>query len=144
MKDKFRRCRNCGKKYLLPCYWSGCCSPQCLKERRTFLQTKPIDKGKRGEFDVTSDRWLRLRYEVIKKYGRTCLACGAKAPEVKIQVDHIKPRSKFPELTWDINNLQILCMECNRGKLDLDDTDFRPKDEEPDFLTDAAQIGLDR
>lgn len=76
-------------------------------------------------FNIRSERWLKLRYEMIKKHGRTCMACGRKAPEVVIQIDHIKPRSKHPELTWEVNNLQVLCIDCNRGKSDLDETDFR-------------------
>lgn len=32
-----------------------------------------------------------------------------------IHVDHIKPRSTFPQLEMDINNLQILCVDCNMG-----------------------------
>ena len=43
-----------------------------------------------------------------------------------IVVDHILPRKKFPKLAMDINNLQVLCRDCNMGKSDDDYTDFRP------------------
>lgn len=42
-----------------------------------------------------------------------------------IQVDHIKPRSKYPELSLDIDNLQILCKACNKEKLNYHSTDYR-------------------
>lgn len=82
--------------------------------------------------------WRTLRMEVIKEFGRECQCCGA-APgmktasgdPVRICVDHIKPLSKFWELRLVRSNLQILCDECNQGKGNWDQTDFR-KPEAPD------------
>jgi len=54
------------------------------------------------------------------------MLCGADSKEVRICVDHIKPRRKYPELELDINNLQILCDACNHGKASWDEEDFRP------------------
>jgi 5-methylcytosine-specific restriction endonuclease McrA len=42
-----------------------------------------------------------------------------------MHVDHILPRSKFPELELDIDNLQVLCEECNLAKSNIDTTDWR-------------------
>lgn len=72
----------------------------------------------------SSREWQELRYRVIKVYGRKCMACGETSGI--IQVDHIKPRVKHPELALDFNNLQVLCKPCNLGKSYKDDTDFRP------------------
>lgn len=74
---------------------------------------------------VESREWLQLRYEVLSKYGRVCMCCGAKGAGVIIQVDHIKPRSKYPELAFEIDNLQVLCKPCNQGKGAWDETDWR-------------------
>jgi 5-methylcytosine-specific restriction endonuclease McrA len=76
--------------------------------------------------------WRTLRMEVLKEHGRACQCCGA-APgmkaasgdPVRICVDHIKPLSKFWEMRLDRSNLQILCDECNQGKGNWDQTDFR-------------------
>lgn len=73
-----------------------------------------------------SPEWLELRYRAIKKYGRKCMCCGA--TDKPIHVDHIKPRSRFPDLALDITNLQILCRDCNLGKGAWDKTDWRPKE----------------
>lgn len=73
-----------------------------------------------------SDGWRRLRYQALKMHGQKCMCCG-KTPNdgATLHVDHIKPRSKYPDLELDINNLQILCSECNLGKGAWDDTDYR-------------------
>lgn len=73
-----------------------------------------------------SDEWLRLRYFAIREYGGRCMCCGTRGdPRNPIQVDHIKPRSLFPQFALDPNNLQVLCRECNLGKSNIDDTDWR-------------------
>lgn len=70
--------------------------------------------------------WKRARYEALKRYGARCMLCGAKAEDgARICVDHIKPRSKYPLLQLDVNNLQVLCNDCNMGKGAWDETDWR-------------------
>lgn len=61
--------------------------------------------------------WLQLRYKALAKNGNTCQACG-RSPKDKIiiHVDHIKPKSIFPELALSLENLQVLCEDCNLGK----------------------------
>lgn len=74
----------------------------------------------------TSDEWRALRYEALKIYGRKCLVCGA-TPELGavLHVDHVKPRSLYPELELSLANLQILCADCNLGKSNKDSIDYR-------------------
>lgn len=67
-------------------------------------------------------RWMALRAKVFKTYGKQCMKCGSTE---NIEVDHIKPRSKFPELRWDFDNLQVLCRRCNILKWNYHDTDYR-------------------
>ena len=70
--------------------------------------------------------WRKLRMEALKKYGPKCMCCGATpATGAVMNVDHVKPRKLFPALALDINNLQILCHECNHGKGNWDQTDWR-------------------
>src|SRR5258708_15786486 len=64
-----------------------------------------------------------LRYQVLKRDGGKCLLCGALAKDKPMQVDHIIPRSKGG--LNSLENLQTLCFECNVGKNNPDDTDFR-------------------
>jgi hypothetical protein len=63
----------------------------------------------------------RIRFKVFKRDGFKCQYCGASAPDVLLQVDHIKPAAAGGE--DDIINLITACAACNAGKRDkpLDD-----------------------
>lgn len=74
--------------------------------------------------------WKDIRYQALHKCGRRCMSCGAsplRDNKVVLHVDHIKPFRKYPELALDINNLQVLCEDCNMGKGYWDETDFRQR-----------------
>lgn len=68
-------------------------------------------------------RWRKLRQQAFKIYGKKCHSCGK--IEEHLHVNHIKPRSKFPSLAFDITNLQVLCKKCNSEKGNHVFTDFR-------------------
>lgn len=95
-------------------------------EKRARIRRGIKSKKKSSDNFYSSWEWKKLRFEAIKKYGPKCMCCGS---EEKIVVDHIKPRSRFPSLELDFNNLQILCNDCNMGKSNDDYTDFRNKEE---------------
>lgn len=59
----------------------------------------------------------RLRFEVFKRDSFKCHYCGATAPDVLLQVDHITPVSK--EGTNEIVNLITACANCNLGKSNI-------------------------
>jgi hypothetical protein len=74
----------------------------------------------------SSKKWRELRYIALKQTGGTCSLCGAKSSDgIQLHVDHIKPRSRFPQYQFDLNNLQVLCEDCNLGKSNYDETDWR-------------------
>jgi len=80
-----------------------------------------------GTFYV-SDEWRRVRYEALRRHGGKCQCCGARPTlELPLHVDHIKPRSRFPELALSVDNLQVLCKDCNFGKGASDMTDWRSR-----------------
>jgi hypothetical protein len=75
-----------------------------------------LSSGKIDTF-FSSAQWLKIRMEVIERDKATCQACGRTRKDgVILQVDHIRPRSRYPELALDITNLQCLCRDCNMGK----------------------------
>ena len=86
-------------------------------------------------------QWCRVRMKALRKYGNTCMCCGATREDgVKICVDHIKPRKLFPKLALDINNLQILCDVCNLGKGNGFDIDWKNGYTAPNSRTEGAEI----
>lgn len=56
----------------------------------------------------------KIRFEVLKRDHFTCQYCGAKSPDVILEVDHIKPVAEGG--TNDMFNLITSCRDCNRGK----------------------------
>ena len=100
------------------------------KKRKRNKQSPNLPKG-RGFY--SSWEWAKARFEILKRFGAVCMCCGS---TTKIVVDHIKPRSKYPDLELDLDNLQVLCDLCNRGKSNDDETDFRPK-EKPKLVIDT-------
>jgi HNH endonuclease len=89
--------------------------------------------------------WRKVRMHALKKYGARCQCCGASPSDGAVMnVDHIKPRKLFPQLALDVDNLQVLCHECNHGKGNWDQTDWRPEEIEPEvksFIRDIARNG---
>ncbi|MBL8780053.1 MAG: HNH endonuclease [Alphaproteobacteria bacterium] len=65
---------------------------------------------------LTSARILskRVRFQVLLRDKFTCQYCGAKAPDVALQIDHIVPVSRGG--SRDMSNLRTACEPCNAGK----------------------------
>ena len=101
-----------------------------MKKKDVKKWNKYYKNIKKDSF-YSSLAWKVCRAWAIETMGQTCAMCGRspKTHGVAIHVDHIKPRSKFPELAFDKNNLQILCDDCNIGKLNRFSTDYRMKEQ---------------
>ena len=101
------------------------------KTIRSVVRKAEKEKSDNNDF-VKSDaflssyEWRRLRMEALKMHGARCQCCGASpSTGAVLNVDHIKPRRKYPHLALDIDNLQVLCGACNHGKGNWDETDWR-------------------
>ncbi len=82
----------------------------------------------------SSREWASARYAALIRSQGRCSCCGAsRADGAVMHVDHIKPRSKFPELALVLENLQVLCDLCNVAKSNIDMTDWTDvlKDDDP-------------
>lgn len=86
-----------------------------------------VKRSPRTAKDFYSSRaWKILRYQAFEKYGNRCQCCGARPQDgISLHADHIKPKSTHPELCLDLNNIQILCPDCNIGKINQWSTDWR-------------------
>lgn len=94
-------------------------------EARPIRVAKKYRKMNKTRSFLFSWEWRTLRFEVLKERGARCELCGATSKDARIEVDHIKPLSRFWHLRLDKNNLQVLCRDCNQGKGAWDHTDWR-------------------
>lgn len=63
----------------------------------------PLEVIKNGKKFYKTKQWRALRIRAFAKYGRKCLCCGK---TTLLHVDHVKPRSKYPELTLDLKTFK--------------------------------------
>lgn len=103
-----------------------------IKKRKAAKKKKTAVRYKdEYSFIISSDflktqEWKVLRYQALVKHGKKCQCCGRQPKDGAVMnVDHIKPRLKYPELALSIDNLQVLCDWCNHGKGNKDQTDHR-------------------
>ncbi len=95
---------------------------ECLRKAAIVSKTKTGDKSHRWKGGATRrSSLLRGRKDmedwkksVLKRDAFQCGFCGA--DDKKVQADHIRPMSLYPELRHDLANGQALCEECHRKK----------------------------
>lgn len=93
------------------------------------LKTSPrnIKIDKYQEF-YESYEWRRARYDALCAADGKCQLCGrSKHDGIILNVDHIVPLRKDWSQRLSQANLQVLCHECNHGKGNRDNTDWRSR-----------------
>lgn len=63
-------------------------------------------------------RWKAIRLQALRRDGWKCVKCGASG--CRLECDHIKPVREAPELSYDLNNVQVLCVPCHSRKTRLE------------------------
>lgn len=83
-----------------------------------------MKKHRRPSCISSQIRLNKMKHKAIWLHGNNCLKCGS---DNKIEMDHIKPVSFYPELVHKFFNVQILCKPCNIKKSNKieDDHDYR-------------------
>lgn len=144
MKSRCRDCESTLRKLsvTLPCtrcsilvtirkdtlLWCGGTSstPLCTscqnKDRivRGQLQLGPNNPNWKGGATSEADKfynsreWKEIRAQAFIRDHYTCVDCGQVGR--KLEANHIKPRSKHPQLKLILSNIETLCKKCHDGK----------------------------
>ncbi|WP_164745599.1 HNH endonuclease [Neobacillus mesonae] len=127
-------CSNCGK--VIP-YTATC---EC-KKKANRLRNAEKDKRKPEEKKFfNSTRWKKLRKRIMDRDGGYCQRCLIKYNIIttsSLEAHHIKPRNKYPELRWNVDNLVTLCKSCNTSIGTKEELDFpfeMPNDDERGYV----------
>lgn len=137
---KLRFCKYCGetwhksyqcfykpRKESKPCGHCGGASHltwQCfLNPNREVQMKKKLKNG------VVAKRWLAARklwYRKNKADHYECYICGKWLTRQETTLDHIKSRSRHPELRYELSNLAPCCPGCNTNKGSRDLEEVKP------------------
>ncbi len=61
-----------------------------------------------------STAWKRIRDVAKRRDGYRCTVCGRTG--VRLDVDHIEPWTRRPDLALDLANLATICRRCHNRK----------------------------
>lgn len=98
--------------------------PRRERQEQVVLRTHELAEERRKRIEeeqlfYSSPEWAKLRGLVIKEEGRVCAHCHRHIKnDSDVTVDHIRPRSKYPDLALRRENLRVLCRKCNSVKKD--------------------------
>lgn len=73
-------------------------------------EVKPKKKKNKIKSLMGSKEYKEFRKNILKRDNYCCQECGCKE---KLQVHHIKSKSKFPELIMEPDNCITLCIICH-------------------------------
>lgn len=96
----------------------------CKEPRRERQHTRVVELATFRQQQIheakqfyASAEWRSIRNTVISEEGPHCYLCNqAIVDPNEIAVDHVKPRSSYPELALIRENLRVACRSCNSNK----------------------------
>jgi hypothetical protein len=93
---------------------------EVIKDR--IVEVVRTEKSPNGQTVITktitkdgyrfTEEYKEWRKKVFERDKFQCILCNSKTD---IEADHIKPKSKYPELVYDIDNGRTLCKKCHKN-----------------------------
>lgn len=103
--------------------------PDILKYKADIWKDRIIKDIQLGK---KSSTYLKRRYthpeiksSLLAETSEKCAYCESKLTHIAFgHIEHIKPKSKFPELTFQWENLTLACELCNGNKSDFHEEEY--------------------
>ncbi len=76
-----------------------------------------LKKRPKRDLEVTKkerERYKRIKKETLESNGGCCPVCGLPCRIDEIQIHHILPVHRFPELKDDKRNMTVMCWRCHK------------------------------
>lgn len=113
-------CGTCGKRFVSPeskpqKFCSRSCAalqPHVVARINAHRGVKPRTYYEHHRDKHGSAQERDWRRQVFERDDFTCQICGQRGG--RLQADHIKPYSAFPDLRFDLSNGRTLCVDCHR------------------------------
>lgn len=110
---------------------------ECKKEKlRQRSMDKKVQNPEATAF-YTSAKWRKFRIMILKRDGAHCQRCIIKyhfIVSTNLEIHHIKPRSKYPELAYDEDNCITLCKSCNTQLGVKEELDFIKRETKREYF----------
>lgn len=92
-----------------------------------------------------SAKWLKFRRRYLDNHPPnhegyyTCYLCKKWVKPDEVTLDHVKSRSRHPELVYDEANIRFACYGCNNEKGSLEAEEFLEKRNQLQGVNDGKQ-----
>ncbi len=135
-------------------------APRSFRDRATEWTLKLHRKLKEGKasdyyYDLYNQKHTRairsdMEDSLLTMYSMMCCYCEASTQKKQGEIEHLRPKKKFPLRTYDWTNLHWVCGECNGSKLEkyddvnpiLDPSELELIDHHIELRIDADMLWL--
>jgi 5-methylcytosine-specific restriction endonuclease McrA len=108
-------CKGCTKKIVAQ--WKKNNPKKVIESRLTYNKNhkKQNSEYYKKWYKINGRKTRRaMRFAILSRDNFTCQYCGQKAPDVRLEVDHVFPKSRGGKN--EMSNYKTACWDCNRGK----------------------------
>lgn len=108
-------CQHCGKEFFIShCRNNGKISKWGQKQISQYCSNKcrQLASRKPDKLKIDKTRLKEWRLKVLERDSYICQKCGCKRKRL-LQTHHKKSKERYPEIAYDIDNGETLCIYCH-------------------------------